>query len=171
MSLTGKSSIAKFGKVSYEQFKKDAQKCGLIDEAEVKAAYDNIKIPTRSTSGSAGYDFYCPIDVTVPENRHTEPMPTGIRCEIEPGWVLLLVPRSGIGFKFGAGLVNTVGVIDQDYAYAANEGHIMLKLRTDDECIIHAGDRVMQGIFVPYGTAEEMDVTASRNGGFGSTGV
>ena len=68
-------------------------------------------------------------------------------------------------------LANTVGVIDSDYAFAKNEGHIMVKLRNplSVPVTIGRGDRFCQGIFLPYGTAEEDEVTAGRVGGFGST--
>ena len=99
-------------------------------------------------------------------------IPTGIRCEMEDGWVLMLFPRSSLGFKYGIRLSNTVGVIDSDYAYAANEGHIMVKLRnpSGQEIAIAKGDRFCQGVLLPFGTAEEEDSFSERTGGFGSTG-
>lgn len=63
----------------------------------------------------------------------------------------MCVPRSGLGFKFGLGLANTVGVIDADYSNAANGGHIMAKLTSQDKPIhIDKGQAFMQGIIMSY---------------------
>ena len=90
---------------------------------------------------------------------------------MEPGWVLMLFPRSSLGFRHALRLSNTGGVIDSDYAFAKNEGHIMVKLRNplSEPVTIGRGDRFCQGVFLPYGTAEEEEDFAVRVGGFGST--
>ena len=69
--------IAKFEKVSFEQFKKDFSDISQ-DIDEIKRIYDNIKLPKRATVGSAGYDFYSPIDFRLIQNR-TIKIPTGIK--------------------------------------------------------------------------------------------
>ena len=99
-------------------------------------------------------------------------IPTGIRCEMAKGWVLMIFPRSGLGFRHQTRLSNTVGIIDSDYAFADNEGHIMVSLRNplERDLVIGRGERFCQGIFLPYGLAEEEDDFAERKGGFGSTG-
>lgn len=51
--------IAKFEKVSFEQFKKDFQKNFNVNDEEVKEIYNKIKLPVRATKASAGYDFFC----------------------------------------------------------------------------------------------------------------
>lgn len=90
---------------------------------------------------------------------------------MEPGWLLALLPRSGLGFKNGFRLANTVGVIDSDYSNADNEGHIMAKALASKPLALHKGDRFLQGILIPYGLAgEEVMNFAARTGGFGSTG-
>ena len=156
-------SIAKFTHVSEAQYAEamQGQACLPLNE---------IALPKRATAGSAGYDFVSPVEVTV-EPGEAALIPTGIRAEMDPGWVLLLFPRSSLGFKYSLRLANTVGVIDSDYAFAKNEGHIMVKLRNplSVPVTIGRGDRFCQGIFLPYGTAEEDEVTAGRVGGFGST--
>ena len=88
--------------------------------------YEGIKLPVRATSGSAGYDFFAPFDFILAPSQ-TIKIPTGIRCEIDEGWVLKIYPRSGLGFKFRLQLNNTVGIIDSDYFYSDNEGHIFIK--------------------------------------------
>ena len=156
-------TIAKFLHVSEGQYASAA----LPDALPVH----EIPLPKRATAGSAGYDFICPADVTLqPGDAVT--IPTGVRCEMQPGWVLLLFPRSGLGFKHQIRLANTVGVIDADYFRAANEGHIMVRLVNggNHAVTIRKGERFCQGVLLPHGLAEEETVLADREGGFGSTG-
>lgn len=168
--------VAKFEKISFEQFKKD-----WIDtfedyytEEEIMDIYSNIKIPKRATKFSAGYDFFAPIDIMLIPNQ-TIKIPTGICCEMQEDWVLKLYPRSGLGFKYRLQLNNTVGIIDSDYFYSDNEGHIMAKITNDTNenknVIIDVGSGFMQGIFVEYGITidDDNDIKENRRGGFGST--
>ena len=100
-------------------------------------------------------------------------MPTGVRARMETGWVLTLYPRSGLGFKYRLQLDNTVGIIDSDYYFAKNEGHIMIRLtndsRTGRALDVRAGDAVAQGVFLPYGITVSDAADGERTGGFGST--
>lgn len=162
-------SIAKFEKVSFEQFKQDW--LSLFDESDevLKKIYDGILLPKRATAGSAGYDFYLPIDLSF-NPLEKKRIPTGIRVKIDEGWVLQLYPRSSLGFKYGLRLSNTVGIIDADYYNSDNEGHIQLSLINEDQVVkLKNGSAVIQGIFVPFGITVDDCVTTSRNGGFGST--
>ncbi len=153
-------SIARFLHVSESQYA----------GAENALPVGEIPLPRRATSGSAGYDFFCPMDVALAPGEAMT-VPTGVRCEMEPGWVLMLFPRSGLGFKHQVRLANTVGVIDSDYFHAANEGHIMVRIVNGTrELRIAKGERFCQGVFLPHGLAEEDEVLAGREGGFGSTG-
>ena len=130
----------------------------------------DIPLPRRATVGSAGYDFICPAEVTLAPGEALT-IPTGVRCEMQPGWVLMLFPRSGLGFKHQVHLANTVGVIDADYFHAANEGHIMVRIVNGPRPLtIARGERFCQGVFLPHGLAEEDEVLTDREGGFGSTG-
>lgn len=172
------NKIAKFSKVSYKQFKEDFVNNNLnysmkiLTEEKIKEIYDSIKLPQRATSGSAGYDFYIPFDTLIFENEDIN-IPTGIRCEIENGWVLQIYPRSGQGFKTGVHLANTVGIIDSDYYNSDNEGHIFVKLVNDSlltkEIKLKQGNAFCQGVFVPFGITTDDNVDKVRNGGFGST--
>lgn len=165
--------IAKFHKVSIRQFQQDwVDTFGKEGIEQVEKIYENIKLPKRATAGSAGYDFYAPKDVVL-STGETMKIPTGIRVEMEHGWVLKCYPRSGLGFKYRLQLNNTVGIIDSDYFYSDNEGHIFAKITNDSNekkvVEIKAGEGFMQGIFVEYGITVDDDVTEVRNGGFGST--
>ena len=157
-------SIAKFGHVSEKQYIQD------MGERQGYLSIEEIPWPKRSTRGSAGYDFVSPVETVIPAGGKAV-IPTGIRCEMAEGWVLMLFPRSSLGFRHGLRLSNTVGVIDSDYAFAKNEGHIMVKLRNplSEPVTIGRGERFCQGVFLPYGTAEEDEVLTGRTGGFGST--
>ena len=165
--------IAKFQKVSYEQFKKDwIDTFGEKNVDNIEGIYESIKLPKRATKGSAGYDFFSPVGFTLRPNC-TVKIPTGIRVEMEENWVLKCYPRSGLGFKYRLQLNNTVGIIDSDYFYSDNEGHIFAKITNDTNegkvVELQAGTGFMQGIFVEYGITLDDEVTAVRNGGFGST--
>lgn len=165
--------IAKFEKVSFTQFKKDfLDSFPDYDENEVLTIYKTIKLPKRATKGSAGYDFYTPIDFIL-EPGQTIKIPTGIRVKINEGWVLGLYPRSGLGFKYRLQLNNTVGIIDSDYYNSDNEGHMFVKLTNDSnenkDVSLKAGQGMVQGIFFEFGIVEDDDVSEERNGGFGST--
>ena len=167
--------IAKFEKVSFEEFLKDIpDDLKNLSEDSIHEFYDNIKLPTRATSGSAGYDFKAPFDFRLNPGE-TIKMPTGVRVKINEGWMLSIYPRSGLGFKYRLQLDNTVGIIDSDYYYSDNEGHIMVKLTNDSKTgktlEVLSGNGFAQGIFTEYGITEDDDEDEKqvRNGGFGST--
>ncbi|MCI6583200.1 MAG: deoxyuridine 5'-triphosphate nucleotidohydrolase [Oscillospiraceae bacterium] len=166
--------IAEFQKVSREQFVRDwTDSFGDCSTEQAEKIYEGIKIPARATSGSAGYDFCTPVGFSLAPGE-TIKIPTGIRVKIEEGWMLGLYPRSGLGFKYRMQLNNTVGIIDSDYYYSDNEGHIMVKFtnasNTGLTINLNAGDAFSQGIFTEYGITFDDDATGVRNGGFGSTG-
>ena len=180
-------AIAKFEKVSYEQFFEDFVKAFNISDTReledgtheiidlhpiVTKVYDSIKLPKRATMGSAGYDFFVPIDLDIVPNT-TVKVPTGIRCKMKKNYVLQIYPRSGLGFKYRLQLDNTVGIIDSDYYNSDNEGHIFIKITNDtheDKTIeLKQGDGFAQGIFNKYYLAKEDKIKIKRNGGFGST--
>ena len=164
--------IAKFEKVSWEQFLAGYQGSFEGEEKEIREIYDAIKLPVRATTGSAGYDFFTPVALTLKPGE-TVKIPTGIRVWMEPDWVLHLYPRSGLGFKYRLQLNNTVGIIDSDYYYSDNEGHIFSKITNDSNeektVSLKAGEGFMQGIFLQYGITMDDEATGIRNGGFGST--
>lgn len=168
------NKVGIFQKVSYNQFLTDMKKnFPLIEEDCIHAAYHALHLPVRKTSGSAGYDFETPADIILAPGESAT-IPTGIRALIDDGWVLTLYPRSSLGFKHRMQLDNTVGVIDADYYFAENEGHIMAKItndsRNDKILKLIAGDRFMQGIFLPHGITYNDEATDQRTGGIGSTG-
>lgn len=171
--------IAKFEKVSFEQFKKDWINCFLektdgididIVGSSIKRIYDEIKLPQRSTSKSAGHDIFAPCDCYIDAHKSIL-IPTGIKCSLQDDLVLLIFPRSGLGVKNRFVPSNLVAVIDADYVDSQNEGHIFMKMVNDgeDDVLIKQGQAFCQGIIVKYFIADEKEVVAKRDGGFGST--
>lgn len=157
--------IAQFMKVSRAQFEADW-------EFDLANPYDEIMLPRRGTAGSAGYDFFSPLDFTLEPGQFIK-IPTGIRARIDEGWVLTIYPRSGQGFKYRVQLYNSVGVIDADYFGAQNEGHIQIKIvnaNTEGKTLsVKQGEAFAQGIFLPFGVTIDDDASEVRTGGFGST--
>jgi len=163
--------VAKFEKVSFEKFYESCMMHHMTVE-DIHKSYNSLKIPKRATKGSAGYDFYSPFDFELNPGE-TILIPTGIRCKINEGYFLGLFPRSGLGFKYRMQLNNTVGIIDSDYYFSDNEGHIMAKITNDTnenkKLCIKAGEGFMQGIFISFGITKDDVSDGVRDGGFGST--
>ena len=164
--------IAKFYKVSKERFTADWTDTFGQSQKEAEKIYEAIRLPKRATAGSAGYDFFAPSEFILKPGE-TVKIPTGIRVEMQPEWVLKCYPRSGLGFKYRLQLNNTVGIIDSDYFYSDNEGHMFMKLTNDSKegktLELGQGEGMVQGIFMQYGITEDDDADGVRNGGFGST--
>ena len=165
--------VAHFMKVSEDNFVQAMrEEFSAYTEQDIKDMYDSLKLPCRATKGSAGYDFYAPFAFSL-EPGSTIKIPTGIRVQMQEDWVLQLYPRSGLGFKYRLQMNNTVGIIDSDYFYSDNEGHIFAKITNDSNegktLEIGAGTGFMQGIFLQYGITEDDAAEGIRNGGFGST--
>lgn len=164
--------VAKFHRVSEKQFITDWCVATGSNSTDAKAVYQKIRLPRRATVGSAGYDFFAPESFSLVPHE-TILIPTGIRAEIADGWVLQLYPRSGLGFKYRLAMDNTVGIIDSDYFFAQNEGHIFIKMtncnRQGKTLAVSAGEGFAQGIFLPFGITDDDDADGSREGGFGST--
>lgn len=156
----------RFTKISEEQFYKDYADNEIVD-------YYDIRIPQRATKCSAGYDFYAPFNITMYPGD-TIKIPTGIRVELDDDKVLICAPRSGLGFKYGLELCNTIGVVDADYSGSDNEGHIWVELHypthvSNKVLNIEKGEAMFQGIILPYFKVEDDNTETIRNGGQGST--
>lgn len=174
----------RFEKVSYEQYEKDCQEdmiCESIhgsahfmgtEGLSIREIYDDIQIPERKTSKSAGYDFHAPYDFRL-NPGDTIKLATGIRVILDDDKFLMCAPRSSHGFKARIQLDNTIGIIDADYSDSPNEGHIMLKLTNDSNQMksisVNRGDGIMQAIILQYFKVEDDTTDTVREGGIGST--
>lgn len=165
--------IAQFFKVSEGNFLEAMkEEFPQYTEADIRDMYDSLPLPARATRGSAGYDFFAPFSFSLPPAA-TIKIPTGIRVRMEEDWVLKIYPRSGLGFKYRLQMNNTVGIIDSDYYYSDNEGHIFIKMTNDSNesktVEVAQGTGFAQGIFLEYGITVDDAAEGVRNGGFGST--
>lgn len=165
----------KFEKISEMQFLKDFAEYisdEALDAKDALAVYNAIKLPKRATKGSAGYDIFAPYDITI-SPKGTVKVPTGIRVYLDDDKFLAIYTRSGLGFKYKMQLYNSVGIIDSDYAYSDNEGHIWCKFYNDSPdgktIAIKKGEAMCQGIIQEFFTTENDSSDGIRNGGFGST--
>ena len=153
----------KFERISNEQL--------YVDFKDYPCDY-KIKLPKRATKGSAGYDFFAPFDFEIPP-RCTIKIPTGIKVQLDDDKMLSIYPRSGLGFKYKMQLYNTVGIIDSDYYYSDNEGHIWCKFYNDSPdgktIAIKKGEAMCQGVILQYFKVADDNADGVRNGGFGST--
>lgn len=140
----------------------------------MKSDFGDDLLPRRATPGSAGYDFFftnkleCyPLNVKAADRYYV--IDTGIHLEegdLQPDEVMLLVPRSSFGFKYGFYLANTIGVIDSDY-----RDSIKVAFNTEKSILnLKRGDRFMQGIIVKFGLLpQDRPIAEERTGGIGST--
>lgn len=157
----------------------------------------DCKLPTRSTTHSAGYDFYAPYDVVIPSlwkqvgkyllhsllhfsfNGYKEVIkPTMIKTYIKAYMhddeVLYIYNRSSSPIKKGLILSNSVGVVDKDFFdNLDNEGNIGVAFYNfyPFDVTVEKGDRICQGVFSKFLKADNDNVlNATRSGGCGSTG-
>ena len=164
--------IAVFRKVSEEQFIGDCSNAfGNDNILDIRKKYKEINLPKRSTRFSAGHDICTPFDVKLCPGEKLM-IPTGIRCEMSEEYVMLIFPRSSLGIKKGMTISNTVPVVDADYFFADNEGHIFISIKNNGNEVLElrSGEKIVQAVFVPFGVADEEEITTERTGGIGSTG-
>lgn len=133
---------------------------------------DNNLLPKRETAHAAGYDLKAAVTTEIAPGE-IKLVPTGVKAYMQAQEVLYLFDRSSNPRKKGLVLINSVGVIDGDYyGNPDNEGHIFAQMKniTDETVVVEAGERIVQGVFVPFLVVDGDDATGQRTGGFGSTG-
>lgn len=141
---------------------------------EVVSAFENqdIHLPTRKTTESAGYDIESAEAVTLMPGE-TKLIATGLKAFMAYDEYLAIHIRSSMAIKRRLALVNSTGIIDSDYYNNEdNEGHIMIALLNygSEPMAIEKGERIAQGIFSKYLITNDDDATGVRTGGIGSTG-
>ena len=133
---------------------------------------DENLLPKRETAHAAGYDLKVAERTEIPAGAIVL-VPTGVKAYMQAGEVLYLFDRSSNPRKKGLVLINSVGVIDGDYYNNPNnQGHIFAQMKnmTDQTVVLEAGERVVQGVFMPFLLIDGDKETGTRTGGFGSTG-
>ena len=137
----------------------------------VQSLHEGFIMPTKGTDKAGAFDIYMP-----EAGRVCELFPTtvalGFSAAVPAGHVALLLPRSGVGSRFGLELLNTVGVIDADYR---GEWKAVLKTKCSIPYAWTKHERVLQFLIVPVADvtlelADSLDETSRGTGGFGSSG-
>lgn len=130
--------------------------------------------PHYATPGAAGLDLRAclekPLQLLPGE---TTLVPTGIAIHLaDPGLAAMILPRSGLGHKFGIVLGNLVGLIDSDY-----QGEIMVSVwnRGKEGFTLNPLDRIAQLVVVPvlqvaFNVVDDFEASERGADGFGSTG-
>lgn len=146
----------------------------IVEDKHRKYPDVEIKLPRRGTSQSAGYDLCTPVEIVVPANGYSKIIFTDVKAYMLPDEVLKTYVRSSIGMKKGLILANVTGIIDSDYySNPNNDGNIgfMLRNLTDEDVVLEAGERVIQGLFSKYLISDDdCPQSVERTGGVGSTG-
>lgn len=129
-------------------------------------------LPKRATKNSAGYDFRIKEELVIEPNQRVITM-SDVKSYMQEGEVLKLYPRSSMGIKRGLRISNGTGIIDMDYySNPKNDGNIGIAIHNfgDTTQVLKVGERVCQGIFVPFLVADDDDADTERVGGIGHTG-
>ena len=155
--------IRYFEKISFEQFKKD-----IADDIDL---YNNYILPKRATKYSAGYDFLAINDITIKPGEIVK-IPTGYKAKFNNDEALLLMMRSGLGFKYNLRFTNQIGLIESDYYNnESNEGHMWVSIQNEgkEEITIKKNTAYCQSVFIKFLITDDDNVTNIRKGGLGST--
>lgn len=154
-----------------ENTNKNAYQLTLM--AKIKKLRPDAQIPTQGSSLAAGYDLYAAMDTElIIRPGETKAVGTGLAIAPPLGTFGAIFARSGWATKRGLRPANCVGVCDEDY-----RGEYIVAIHNDsqNDQIIHPGDRIAQLVFLPYFSLEfevvdTLDNTERGKGGFGSTG-
>lgn len=144
----------------------------FVDQEFIKGDLP-CKLPTRSTSKSAGYDFYSPMDIDIFPHQQVK-FQLNVKAYMQDDEVLEIHIRSSMGFKYQLFLSNCTGIIDADYYNnETTGGNIGIAIKNLGSEIYHIkkGDKICQGIFKKYLiTDNDCPESENRTGGIGSTG-
>mgnify|MGYP001102552012 CR=1 FL=1 len=135
--------------------------------------HDDVTLPQYATAGSAGFDLAASAAMTIEPGRIAL-VPTGLVIEVPEGHFLGIFARSSTPLKRGLMVANGVGVVDSDYSGPEDEIRIQVYNFTTEPIAIARGDRLAQGLLLPFVRAEwdeQSRATGPSRGGFGSTGT
>jgi dUTP pyrophosphatase len=153
-----------------------------LPNVEVRILDERVRewgLPRYHSEMAAGVDLFACVEECTDLEAQAPALlvPSGISVHIgDPGFVGLVLPRSGLGHRSGLVLGNLVGVIDADY-----NGPLLVSVWNRSALgslpvRIEPGDRIAQLLFVPVARpmlafVETFSKDSERgDGGFGSTG-
>ena len=131
-----------------------------------------VPLPSYQTAGAAGFDLAASADMTV-QPGEVVLVPTGLVIQVPAGHVLGVFARSSTPLKRGLMVANGVGIVDTDYCGPTDEIKIEVVNFPPAPVGVARGDRLAQGVILPYVRAEWIEKEtpeAPTRGGFGSTG-
>jgi len=131
-----------------------------------------VPLPRYESEGAAGFDLASNADMTVAAGA-VALVPTGLVIGVPRGHFLGVFARSSTPLKRGLMVANGVGIVDSDYCGPADEIQIEVVNFTEAPVEIRRGDRLAQGVILPFVRAEwreSTDAPGTTRGGFGSTG-
>ena len=131
----------------------------------------SVPLPRYETPGSAGFDLASNADLTIAPGEVTL-VPTGLVIGVPPGHFLGVFARSSTPIKRGLMVANGVGIVDSDYCGPKDEIKIEVVNFTSQPVSVKRGDRLAQGVVLPFVRAEwreTADAPGATRGGFGST--
>ncbi len=140
-------------------------------DVRVKRFSKDIPLPEYQTKGAAGFDLHARQTIEIPPQK-VGYVPLNVAVETPPGHFLLIAARSST-HKKGLILANGIGIGDSDFCGDEDEYKAAYLNFTDTPVVIEKGERIAQGIFVKYETANWVETEVMGNktrGGFGSTG-
>jgi dUTP pyrophosphatase len=129
-------------------------------------------LPRYESEGAAGFDLAASSDLTIAPGE-VALVPTGLVIGVPAGHFLGIFARSSTPLKRGLMVANGVGIIDSDYCGAKDEIKIEVVNFTASAVSVKKGDRLAQGVILPFVRAAWREVTEApgeTRGGFGSTG-
>ena len=139
---------------------------------DIFRTHPDAVIPEYKTVGACAFDLSTIEDATIAPGEIVR-LRTGIVICVPAGFVLLVAARSSLPKKHGLCVPQGVGIVDNDYCGPTDELLIQLLNFSDKPVEVKKGDRLAQGMIVPFGRASfvEVDGLASPSrGGYGSTG-
>lgn len=127
--------------------------------------------PIYWTSGAVWFDFQSAETVKI-EPRQVALIDTWTVVKVPEGNMLMLAPRSSTYKKLGLMMVNSVGIIDQDYCGENDTIKFQYINMTDEIVAVREWDRIWQGVLVkidrPVFTQVE-NMEGKDRGWFGTT--
>ncbi len=132
-----------------------------------------VSLPSYQTAGAAGFDLAANADLTIQPGQIAL-VPTGLVIAVPAGHFLGIFARSSTPLKRGLVVANGVGVLDSDYSGPTDELKIQLMNVTSAPVDVKRGDRLAQGVIMPFVRADFEEAAAASGpdrGGFGSTGT